>query len=182
MDKFPINTKEFRKLMLLTGFFAILGVLFYYVHVGQLAWTILIVSAFIWFVIEAQSDRKRLHLAFEVGLFLMLFDFAFENSGWLLGLWHTVSAYAIGVVPLEVIGICFFGGTAWALYLPKKFNFWHSAIDCIVFALFGSLGEWLLIQQGLFYYNLWWSTPLAFLAYLGTWIILHFVKYRIVKV
>lgn len=181
MDKFPIDTKEFRQLMVLTGFFALLGAFFYFVRVRQLAWTILVVSAIIWFAIQARKDTKHLKMALEIGVFLLLFDFVFENSGWLLGLWHTVSAFAIGVVPIEVMGICLFGGAAWALYLPKKFNLFHSALDCVVFALFGSLGEWLLIRQGLFFYTSWWTSALAFVAYLATWIILHFVRYRIVK-
>jgi hypothetical protein len=80
----------------------------------------------------------------KVGAFLLVFDFILVNSGWLLGLWYTKSQFAVGVVPLQVMGIAFFGGTAWALYLPRKFNLWHSA-DCLVFASFGGLGERLLI-------------------------------------
>ena len=77
----------------------------------------------------------------EVGAFLLIFDFIFENSGWLAGLWYTTSEFHVGVVPLQVMGIALFGGAAWALYLPRKFNLWHSLLDCLIFAAFGALGD-----------------------------------------
>jgi len=108
-----------------------------------------------------------------------VFDFIFENSGWLAGLWHTKSQVAIGVVPLQVMGIAFFGGTAWALYLPRRFSAWHSLLDCLDFAFFGALGEHLLIGQVLFVYEKWWTSYDAFAAYFLTWVILHYVRYGV---
>ena len=174
-------TVELKNLIALTGFFVLLALLFYFVKLGQLAWDILLLSALVWFVLEASKNRKALGNALKIGVFLLVFDFIFENSGWIYGLWQTHSMFAIGVVPIEVMGIALFGGAAWAMYLPKKFNLFHSAIDCVVFALFGSLGEWLLIQQGLFVYNLWWTSILAFCAYFVSWVILHFVRYKVIK-
>jgi hypothetical protein len=77
------------------------------------------------------------------------------------------------------MGIAFFGGAAWAVYQPKKFNLNHSIYDSLVFGFFGALGEWLLIGQGLFAYHLWWTSYLAFASYFLTWVILHFVRYRV---
>lgn len=175
-------TPELSKLALLTGYFVILAILFYTVQLGNFAWLILLASAIAWFDLEAKNRKKgELQNAMKIGAFLLVFDFIFENTGWIFGLWQTWSAFAVGVVPIEVMGIAFFGGTAWALYLPKKFSMMHSLIDSFIFGFFGALGEWLLIQQGLFAYYHWWTSMLAFATYFGTWLLLHFIKYRIIK-
>ncbi len=172
------RTREFRKLAVLTGYFVFLGVLLYYVRLGQLSWYIILLSALVWFALEARESRGRITEGMKVGTFLLVFDFVFENSGWLAHLWYTKSQAAIGVVPLQVMGIAFFGGTAWALYLPKRFSLAHSVLDCLLFAFFGALGERLLIGQVLFVYQQWWTSYDAFVAYLLTWMVLHFVRYR----
>jgi hypothetical protein len=174
------RTKEFRKLAGLAVYFATLGFVFYSVQLGQLSWYVVLVSALVWFGVEVRGNRGRVSAAMKVGAFLLVFDFIIENSGWLAGLWYTQSEFAVGVVPLQVMGIAFFGGTAWALYLPKKFNLWHSAADCLVFASFGALGEWLLIGQVLFVYQAWWTSLYAFAAYFLTWVVLHYVRYGLV--
>ena len=181
MYKLPVGSREFRNLIIATCYFVFLALLLYFVKLGQLSWDLLLASAILWFAIEFRDEkhRKRLPNALKIGAFLLVFDFAFENSGWLLGLWQTFSTVAVGVVPIQVMGIAFFGGAAWAGYLPKKFSFWHSLPDCVVFAFFGALGERLLIWQGLFVYKLWWTSVLAFAAYFLTWMLLHFVRYRI---
>ncbi len=175
------KTRESRTLAVLVAVFVLLGLLLYFVYLGQFAWNLLLLAAVVWFVLESEKDIKRFENAMKIGLFLMLFDFAFENSGWILGLWQTFSMYAMGVVPLQVMGICFFGGTAWATYMPKKYNPKFSFYNNIVFGVFGALGEWLLIRQGLFAYHLWWTSILAFLSYFLTWVILNFVRYRVFK-
>ena len=71
------------------------------------------------------------------------------------------------------------GGTAWALYLPRRFDLWHSFLDCLAFAFFGALGERLLIGQVLFVYQQWWTSYDAFVAYFVTWVILHYLRYRV---
>lgn len=181
MYESPVGSRPFRNLIIVTGYFVFLALLLYFVKLGQLSWDLLLASAILWFAIQFRDakHRKRLSNALKIGAFLLVFDFVFENSGWLAGLWQTHSILAVGVVPIQVMGIAFFGGAAWASYLPKKFNFWHSLTDCVVFATFGALGEWLLIQQGLFTYSLWWTSAFAFSAYFLTWVILHFVRYVI---
>lgn len=170
------------KLATLAGFFALLAILLYNVQLEDYAWNVLLGCALSWFALEAyRRDEPEFLAALKVGTFLLAFDFIFENAGWIFGLWATRSPFAMGVVPVDVMGIALFGGAAWAFYLPKKFDLVHSALDCLVFASFGALGEWLLIRQGLFVYNLWWTSILAFLAYLGTWMILHYVKYKVLK-
>ena len=173
------TTREFRKLALLTVYFFILAVVLYSVNVGQLSWYVILVSALAWFGLEARENRGRISSGMKVGAFLLVFDFIFENSGWLAGLWYTKSQFHVGVVPLQVMGMAFFGGTAWALYLPRKFNLWHSLVDCLVFATFGAVGERLLIGQVLFVYQQWWTSFDAFGAYFLTWVILHYVRYGV---
>ncbi len=179
--KSPVGSREFRNLIIVICYFVFLALLLYFAKLGQLSWDLLLASAILWFAIEFRDEkhRNRLPNALKIGAFLLVFDFAFENSGWLAGLWQTHSSFAFGVVPIQVMGIAFFGGAAWAGYLPRKFNFWHSLSDCVVFGTFGALGEWLLIQQGLFTYSLWWTSSFAFAAYFLTWILLHFVRYRV---
>jgi len=176
-----LDTNSLRMLIKLTIYFIFLALLFRFFNTGQLSWDILLASAIVWFGIEARKERERLANALKIGAFLLVFDFIFENTGWLMGLWQTKSAFAVGVVPIEVMGIALFGGAAWALYVPKKFKLWNSFFDSIIFAFFGALGEWLLIQQGLFVYKLWWTSLFAFIAYFLTWVILHFVRYKVVK-
>lgn len=173
------SAKEFRKLVGLTVYFVVLGLVFYSVQLGQLSWYIILVSALVWFGLEVRGNRVRVSDAMKVGAFLLIFDFIIENSGWLAGLWYTKSQLAVGVVPVQVMGIAFFGGTAWALYLPRKFNLWHSVADCLVFASFGALGEWMMIGQVLFVYQLWWTSLDAFAAYFLTWVIMHYVRYEV---
>lgn len=181
MPKTPIQSREAVTLLTLFSYFVILALLFRFFPVGQFSWIILLASAMTWFGIEAARNKGRIVTALKIGLFLMVFDFVFENIGWLAGLWQTKSMLAIGVVPIEVMGIALFGGAAWALYLPRKFNLWHSLADCTLFGFFGALGERLLIMQGLFVYKLWWTSVLAFAAYFLTWVLLHFVRYRTIK-
>jgi len=175
-----LRTREFRKLTLLTCYFVLLAVLLYFVQLGQWSWYVVLASALVWFGLETRENpRGRVAKGMKVGAFLLIFDFVFENSGWLAGLWYTKSQIAVGVVPLQVMGIAFFGGTAWALYLPKKFNPWHSLVDCLIFGTFGALGERLLIGQVLFVYQQWWTSYDAFVAYFLTWVILHYVRYGV---
>jgi len=173
------STREFRKLALLTVYFVVLAVVLHSVSLGQFSWYVVLVSALAWFGLEARENGGRITDAMKVGAFLLVFDFIFENSGWLAGLWYTKSEFHVGVVPLQVMGIAFFGGAAWALYLPRRFNLWHSVVDCVVFATFGALGERLLIGQVLFVYQQWWTSYDAFVAYFLTWVILHCVRYGV---
>jgi hypothetical protein len=173
------GTKAFRKLALLTAYFLLLAVVLYFAPLGQLSWYVILVSALAWFGLEARDNPGRISSAMKVGAFLLVFDFIFENSGWLAGLWFTTSQFHVGVVPLQVMGIAFFGGAAWALYLPRRFNLWHSVVDCLVFATFGAVGEYLLIGQVLFVYQQWWTSYDAFAAYFLTWVILHYVRYGV---
>ena len=112
----------------------------------------LVLSAIVWFAFEyAQGvSRKQLNAAFEIGLFLMLFDFAVENLGAVFGLWGvTQSAFKVIHVPIEIMALALIGGMAWALAQPKKFSRANSALELLLFSVFGMAGEFLLIKNGI---------------------------------
>lgn len=174
-------------LLFLVALFTSLAMLIYFSVIPSSAiYLTLVTIAMIWCLAEFRLNRNNVGLvkrAALVGLFLMVFDFGFQNAGWLVGLWATHGAvFAIGVVPIEVMLICLIGGTAWALYLPRSYDRMHSIMDILVFATYGALGEYMLRLAGLMSYYQWWNFGWAFLSYGIVWIILHYVKYRVVKV
>ncbi len=153
---------------------------------GAAVYWLLVICAVGFFLIEAYYRRDEplmIGKAVFIGFFLAVFDFAFQNAGWLLGLWQTSgSILMMGAVPIEIVLICFIGGTAWALYIPKKYNRFYTVMDVLVFAAYGALGEYLLIFAGLMSYHAWWNSWWAFAAYACVWLVLHFVRYKVVKV
>jgi len=166
--------------------FTSLAFLFYFkVIPKQFFYSTLVLCAVGWFAIEYavwKAEIERIKKALFVGLLLMLFDFVFENAGWLLGLWAThESIFAIGVVPIEIMLVCVFGGAAWALYLPRKFDRLHSAMDIIVIAVYGALGEHLLRLAGLMSYYGWWNIGCAMISYALTFALFNWVRYQIMK-
>jgi hypothetical protein len=166
--------------------FSLLAVLFSLGILSHLAiWWTLAGLAVAWLAFEYALNRKSpgmLKKAVLMGLFLMVFDFIFEGSGTLFGLWRSShSILPILTVPVEVMLICLIGGAAWYLYLPEKFNRFHSAADILLFAFFGALGEAVLVGNGMMTYYQWWTSYHAFVAYGITWVILHYVRYRLLK-
>ncbi|MDI6639943.1 MAG: hypothetical protein QMD78_03880 [Methanocellales archaeon] len=141
--------------------------------------------AILWFLIELYHNKtqtNKLKKSFLVGLFLMLFDFVVENSGKIAGLWEGYnSLFFVLYVPAEVMILCLVGGMAWALYLPERFDEVHSICDILLFSIFGALGEFILIKNGILAYMGGWTSIHAFMGYAVTWIILHALNYRIIK-
>ena len=150
----------------------------------QLTWGALVICAFGFLAFEYlvhKPSSEQFVNALYTGLFLMLFDFVVENSGTLFGLWRSNGgAITVLTVPIEVMLVCLIGGMAWALYVPKRFNIFFSAADLLVFSFFGALGEWVLIQNGMMTYYLWWTSIYAFIAYALTWFLLHSFRYLVV--
>jgi len=154
-------------------------------------WWIIPSVSFLLFLFEyRKATRKNLEVALFIGVFLMVFDFVFENVGTLVfGYWGTKgSSLFILAVPIEVMLACFFGGTAWALYvlsahalfvskyqshsnMPLRFSL--ILLDLFFFGAGGAAAEWFLIQRGVMYYSMGWTTPHAFVAYFATWTMLH---------
>lgn len=190
VDMINLKTLDFRKPPMMYAclliLFSLLAILFTSGILSPLAiWWTLAGLAVAWLALEYALNRKSprmLQKAILMGLFLMVFDFIFEGSGTLFELWRSShSVLPVMTVPVEVMLICLFGGAAWYLYLPRKFNLPHSAADILLFALFGALGEAVLMGNGMMTYYQWWTSYHAFIAYGITWVILHYVRYKILK-
>lgn len=202
MNLEKLSTAERLKLLKLLGLFVLLAAflmltLLPLVNARQLPiwtpWLVLSAGAVVWFAVELYVEKPagtRLKKALAVAIFLVLFDFAFENSGTVFNLWYSsnslvpvcmpVESTYPACVPIEVMMVILFGGAAWGLYVPQEFKLTYSVLDVLLIASFGAIGEYILIQFGLMHYLQWWTSVHAFLSYAGTWIILHLVRYRIV--
>ena len=164
----------------LVAVFTLLAFAFHYGAVRSADYyAVLVLSACGWLAFEVVATRpgaRRIGRALLLGLFLSAFDFLVETLGGVFGLWTThYSALPLGFVPAEIALLCLVGGTAWALYIPKKMGLAGAAVDVFVFAFFGALGEALLIEAGLMRYAGGWNSWLAFAAYAVTFALLHAV-------
>ncbi|MGC9443351.1 MAG: hypothetical protein ACP5E9_00245 [Candidatus Methanospirareceae archaeon] len=197
-----LSTTERLKLVKLLGLFTLLAAflilaLLPLVNAGRLPiwtpWLVLSAGAVGWFAVELLVEKPagtRLKKALIVAIFLMLFDFIFENSGTIFNLWYSsnnlvpvcmpIESIHPACVPIEVMLVILFGGAAWALYVPQDFKLTYSVLDILLIASFGAIGEFILIQFGLMHYLQWWTSVHAFLSYMATWILLHLVRYRVV--
>jgi len=153
-------------------------------------WIIPSISVILFLFEYRKSTPKNLKAALIIGAFLMVFDFVFENVGTLVfGYWGTyASSFTILAVPIEVMLTCFFGGTAWALYVLSAHTSFISKyrkqsnpslryslilLNLFFFGAGGAAAEWSLIQRDVMYYAKGWTTPHAFVAYFATWTMLH---------
>lgn len=171
------------RLVVLFVYFLLLAFILWKYDVGYIILPVLVASAVIWFIYEYTRGvkKKALNAAFEIGLFLMLFDFVVQNLGALLDLWQVVdTALHVIYVPIEIMALTLIGGTAWALAQPKNFNRINSALDVLLFSVFGAAGEFLLIKNNVMFYSGGWTSLHAFLGYFITWSILHYLRYNVV--
>jgi len=159
-------------------------------------WIIPSISVLLFVFEYRKSTTRNLKVALFIGAFLMVFDFIFENVGTLmLGYWGTRgSSLFVLAVPIEVMLSCFFGGTAWALYVlsahdsfvtthqsmsSKSLRFYLMLLDLIFFGAGGAAAEWCLIQRDFMYYAGGWTTQHAFVAYFAVWTMLHILLNRL---
>jgi hypothetical protein len=142
-------------------------------------WLILPVTAFSWFLLEvhfvSNPRMGRITHALILGLFLLAFDFIFENIGASYGFWVTKRSYLfVFAVPFEVMLTCLFGGASFSILMsslrwsPKTIFF-----SLILWAIGGTVSEFYLRLVNLMEYgNGWLSFPHAFISYIVTFIIL----------
>lgn len=147
-------------------------------------WYILLVPAIVWFAAELKinwKDKSRIVNAIIIGMLLVIFNLVINYRGLIRGIYTISSEYSLFFIsgnPMELLLISLFGGVAWFLHLPKKFDFWYSMLDVILLSLFGGIAELFLITQ----YNLMTYISVAFpdpfFTYALVWSILHFVYYK----
>lgn len=150
-------------------------------------WLILPIVAMIWFKFEYKqlkiSQRKNmLKISLMLGLFLMIFDFVIENLGAIFGYWVSINSHLfVLAVPIEVMLTCFFGGAAWTLFIYQKRDNWKFVnFNSVLWSVGGTAGERFLNKINFMAYgNGWLSLPHAFLAYLATFLLLHYIAYKI---
>jgi len=170
------------KLGVLFAYFCLLAYALWNYPVGYQILPVLVLSAAAWLLYGYSRGPKpaELRAAAFIGLFLMLFDFAVQNAGAALGLWQvTLTAFHVLHVPIEIMLLTLIGGTAWALAQPKKFGLIDSALDIALFSVFGMVGEFMLIRNGVMSYSGGWTPAYAFAGYLVTWCMLTWLRYRI---
>jgi len=173
------------KIGILFVYFCILAYILWTYDVGYIILPILVLSSIAWLLYEYSHGVKQavLNAASGIGLFLMLFDFIVENVGAFFGLWQVgTSALFVIFVPIEIMALCLIGGTAWALAQPKKFSRMDSVLDIMLFSAFGTLGEFLLIKNGIMTYSGGWTSIHAFIGYFITWCLLHYLRYKVVPI
>lgn len=113
-----------------------------------------------------KNDIKEINLrGIKVGIFLLIFDFIFENSGLLLGFWHTTGSYfQIFAVPIEVMGIAFLAGFTYAI-LFKEFELDLAIFSSLAIAAIGTGIEAFLVSQNLLIYEGGWTSLHAYISY-----------------
>jgi hypothetical protein len=180
-----IDKEHLFRVAVLFLYFCTVAFLLWAYDLGYIILPILVISAALWLIIEFFHGvkKKDLYAALEIGLFLMVFDFIIENFGAALGFWQTTkTALPVIHVPIEIMLLTLIGGTAWALAQPKEFSRINSALDIVLFSVFGALGESLLIKNQVMVYMSGWNPVFAFLGYFITWSMLHYLRYRAVPV
>jgi len=170
------------RLGVLFVYFCLLAYALWNYPVGYQILPVLVLSAAVWLLYEYFQGPKmgELSSAAFIGLFLMIFDFIVQNAGAALGLWQvTETALHVMYVPIEIMLLTLIGGTAWALAQPKRFGLIDSALDIALFSVFGMVGEFMLIRNGVMLYSGGWTSAYAFAGYLATWCALTWLRYRI---
>ncbi len=146
-------------------------------------WTyLLIVAASIFGCIVAamRPSKDQLKKALLLGLFLAIFDFAFENAGAHAGLWYSQGGFAyLLAVPVQVFFIALLAGGAFHLVLPARKDALYTTSTALLIAAIGTGIESLLLDHGLLTYAGGWTSTHAILAYWATFMLLHLVNLKL---
>ena len=150
-------------------------------------WFLLLVPAVVWFTIEIKinwKDKSRISKSVIIGILLVVFNLLINYNGVLQDIYIISSQYSLFFIlanPIELLLISFFGGTAWFLHLPKKFNLLRSVIDVAMLASFGTVAELFILTQNDLMTYISVASIDPFFTYALVWSILHFVYYKILK-
>jgi hypothetical protein len=150
-------------------------------------WLILLGAAFLWFMVELRfnwTDKERIKRALIIGILLVVFNLVINYSGLIRGLYVISSRHSLFYIlanPAELLLLSLFGGTAWFLHLPKKFNLLYSVSDVVMLSSFGTITELLILtKSGLMRY-MKVAFPDPFLTYAIVWSIAHLIFYKVLK-
>jgi hypothetical protein len=149
-------------------------------------WQTILVLTVGWFLYEAENnwkDKKIIKKSLIIGMVLFIATFFFDYTG-MIRQGYTInkdySILAVGADPIELLLVVFFGGSAWFMYLPKKFSFVYSIADILMLAFFGTITEIMLNSYGMMSY-LSVDSLNAFFTYALVWAMLHFLNYKVFK-
>ena len=162
--------------------FSFIGLIFWLLvpNGGIAMYYILIFGAAFWFLYEYKTNQVS-RKAIKLGLFLMVFDWVVENLGDITNLWRSTNSFMfVGAVPIEIMALATVGGAAWAMHFPKKLNWGYVAGDAAMFAVFGMVGERLLIANNQMVYGPAWTSMHALVGYFLTFFAVSFVWYKFI--
>ena len=121
-------------------------------------------------------------VALLLGIFLMVFDWVFENIGANLNFWYSyISVFFVRAVPIEIMITCLLGGFSYALFLPKRWNWKYALLISSVFGFGGVMGENTLRSNGFMSYSGGWTPIHAFVAYFSVWFLINLVWYFVLN-
>ncbi|MEM3369712.1 MAG: hypothetical protein QXE90_02565 [Candidatus Micrarchaeia archaeon] len=135
----------------------------------------------VYYLVKDKTPKSKLKelnsRAIKLGIFLLVFDFIFENLGLLLGYWYTSgSILQLGAVPIEVMGIAFCAGFTYAVLFPRKFDTKLGFFSSVWIAAAGTAIEAILVSQGVLMYTGGWTSLHAFVSYFAAFMIMHKVN------
>ncbi len=131
-------------------------------------------------VAAMRPSKETLKQAFMLGLFLAIFDFAFENWGAVQGLWFSSgSLFLLWNVPAEVFIIAITAGMAFHLLFPPRKDALYIIATSLLIAVAGTGIETLLIDHKLLTYAGGWTSVHALASYFVTLVIVHFANLKL---
>ena len=150
-------------------------------------WFIILVPAVAWFAVELKikwKDKRRIIKAITIGILLVTFNLIINYQGEIRGIYTISSHYSLFFIlgnPIELLFLSLFGGAAWFLHLPKKFDLLYSTADIIMLSSFGTITELFILRPNNLMTYLTVAFPDPFFTYAVVWLILHLFYYKVLK-
>lgn len=145
--------------------------------VEMTAWQFLVllsVGIFSTLFVLVKPKKRKYAAMLKLGVFLALFDFAFETWGFQAGYWASAgSILALGAVPAEVFVIALLAGATYAMVFKQKFSWELGITTSILIASAGTIIEALLAGTGNLVYTGGWNSGYAAIAYFLTFLLIH---------
>jgi hypothetical protein len=127
-----------------------------------------------------KPDQKARTRMIRLGAFLALFGFIIETAGALAGLWvYSGSVFAVGFVPVEVLGIAVCAGASYAMLFPRKCDCSLVITSSFLIAVVGTGIEGMLMGFNVLNYLGPWTAFHALLAYWAAFWMLNWVDAKL---